>query len=81
MLPGVYSIVVPISKVVSGAGVVSITVVSAAVVVDAVEDVVVDAVEDADKDCALIMFPCRLIVAIRMNCLTAKTIHPFRTCG
>ena len=73
MLPGVYSIVVPISKVVSGAGVVGITVVSAVVVVDAVED--------ADKDCALIMFPCRLIVAIRMNCLTAKTIHPFRTCG
>ena len=78
MLPGVYSIVVPISKVVSGAGVVGITVVPAAVVVNAV---VVDAVEDVDKDCALIMFHCRLIVAIRMNCLTAKTIHPFRTCG
>ena len=66
MLPGVYSIVVPMSKVVSGAGVVGITVVSAAVVVDAVEDV--------DKDCALIMFPCRLIVAIRMNSRKAKTI-------
>ena len=75
MLPGVYSIVVPMStKVVSGAGVVGITVVSAAVVDDAV-------VVDVDKDCALIMFHCRLIVAIRMNCLTAKTIHPFRTCG
>ena len=53
-------------KVVSGAGVVGITVVSAAVVVKAVEDV--------DKDCALITFPFRLIVAIRMNCRKAKTI-------
>ena len=67
MLPGVYSIVVPMSKVVSGAGVVGITVVSAVVVVNAV-------VVDADGDCALIIFPCRLIVAIRMNCLKAKTM-------
>ena len=59
------------SKVVSGPGVVGFTVVSAAVVVDAVEDV--------DKDCALIIFPFRLIVAIRMNCLKAKTIHPIKT--
>ena len=66
MLPGVYSIVVPMSMVVSGAGVVGIAVVSAAVVVDAVEDV--------DKDCALIIFPCRHIVAVRMNCLKAKTM-------